>query len=312
MIVLWLQACGFSEGFFEKEYFAAEKKNYELYLEAQEQIKENKYPEAIVTLEALWENTNSRAILENLAEAYRLNKQYTEGLVIVSDYLREHPGDFELRLMRTKLLLGMEKWEDAKEELQIILFNKKMSLWELVQDPDLQPYKKQAELQEILGVSTIQLRQQSQPDGGLIGEILLLEVQINHLATCELTIQEPPVTEQLQIQEIRIDSKKIDEWVVQTQLQINWLAIQEGEVAGIELPIFCDDDSIALQIESIAIEELVKREKKVRADKPLFLIPTMEDCIPTGIKSSNDVRELISVQFRANGLLEKECLVGFN
>lgn len=306
MSLFLLFACGFFEGFFEKEYFSEEKQNYQQYVEAKKFLDEKDYEKAIQELEKLWQKTGSRAILENLAEVYRVSEQYEQGLSIVSNYLEKHPGDFELRLMRAKLLLGLERWEEAKGDLQIILFNKKMSLWDLVQDPDLKPYKNQPELAEILGFSTIQLRQLNHPDGGLVGDILLLDLQINHLRTCDLAMQEIPQRKEMKIKQIRLDTRKVDEWVVQTQLQINWQAIQEGTIPALSIPIFCDDDSIKLKTKPIVLEELVQRVKKPVSKNPFILLPKMEDCLPEETKASSSA---VAVQFRANGLLERECKI---
>ncbi len=302
MIAFLLCACGF----FEKEYFSEEQQNYQQYLAAKNSLQEQNYSIASEQFEKLWKRTNSRAILENLVEVYRLNGEYEKGFALVSSHLKNHPGDFELRLMKAKLLLGMERWEEAKGELQIILFNKKMSVWELIQDPDLKIYKHKPELEEVLGFSTIQIRQLHQPDGGLTGDVLLLDLQINHLRGCELLLEEVPKTEYLKIQKIRIDSRNIDLWVKQTQLQINWRAMQEGVIPSFEIPVRCDDDSLLLSIKSMTIEELVKTKNRGAKQYPMILLPKTKDCVAEEIASSEDT---IPVQFRINGFLDKECRI---
>ena len=302
MLALVFCACRF----FEAEYFTAEKENYGQYLEAKDFLAKKEYEKAAVELEDLWSRTQSRAILETLVDTYRVNEQYEKGLQKASKYLEQHPGDFELRLMRAKLLLGLARWEEARGDLQIILFNKRVSLWELIQDPDLKPYKDQPELQDILGFSSIQLRQLSHPDGGLVGDILLLDVQVNHLRSCNIRLVEKAVTEQLQIQKIRVNTQKIDEWVVQTQLQINWLATQKGTTPPAQISIVCDDEVLPIAFQPILIEELVATREKTDPPHPFLLLPSRADCLPDETSPSE---ETVSVQFRANGILEKECLV---
>ena len=293
--MLWfLLACSF----FEQEYFPEEKVNYQQYLRAQNALEEEGFLTAISELKDLQERTGSRAVLENLAYVYLQNQNPEEGLRLVLKHLKEHPGDFELRLMKAKLLLAMERWEEAKGDLQIILFNQKMSVWELIQDPDLQEYRKQPELSDILGVPTMQLRQVSQTDGGLVGDVLFLDFQVNHLDSCVLSLKESPETTLLEVQKIRVDSQRADQWVRQEQIQINWKAIEAGEMPAFEIPIYCGDDQVPLFVKAMSIESLSKRRPITVSKKPLLLLPKKENCIQDGT---------IFVQFRSNGILETEC-----
>ena len=296
MFLFYILSCSI----FEQIYFPEEKVNYQQYLRAQNALEDQDLATAISELKSLQERTGSRAILENLADVYLQDSNFEEGLILVSKHLKRHSGDFEIRLMKAKLLLGLERWEEAKGDLQIILFNQKMSLWELIQDPDLQKYRKQPEMNDILGVPTMRLLQVSQTDGGLVGDVLFLDFQVNHLDSCVLFLDDTSETLSLGIEKIRIDSRRIDEWVRQDQIQINWKAIQAGEIPGFEIPIFCGEDQVLLSIKAMSIESLRKRAPTKASATPLLLLPKKEDCAQEGT---------VFVQFRSNGILETECKI---
>ena len=102
--------------------FDLEKQRYNEYLSAITAQQSGDISKAINILENLHnKDEKSRAILERLLYLYLESDYYFKGLTIANSYLQKHPGDTEIRLVRSKLLLKNKEYSKSAQDIQILL-----------------------------------------------------------------------------------------------------------------------------------------------------------------------------------------------
>ena len=129
------------------------------------------YTAAVIDFRSLHSQyPHSRAVLEGLLMAELYSEQYVQdGYIRIQEYVQRHPGDMDFRLLQVKFHLHENELEQAHSDLELLLFNQTFHPWVLAQDPFLQAFKNEINLEHI-PFDLIRLLDVGWPDSAIVGD----------------------------------------------------------------------------------------------------------------------------------------------
>ena len=275
----------------EKQYYMEYNKAVQLY-------QKGDLYQAISLLESLQKkDRESRAIVELLLYWYLEAESFDKGVLLSENLLQTHPGDSEIRIVHSKFLLKINKYQEASQDLQILLHNKKIHLWEIASDPFYRQYSHVSELNRITDFKLITLQKIVIPQTVLVGDIAIGELSILHLSSCNPTIEAQGYSNRLQLEKLHINFQKIDQWVSKSTLLFNWKVLNSGDIEITDVTISCNEYSTKIDLGTITSVSLNQDYNSIPL-RPIILLPALQEIA--------DTVEGLPVTFREHGIIIKE------
>jgi hypothetical protein len=291
MNLFFIFACNSTDFDVEKERFDDYQKAIQFY----EQGNINSAIEALENLKI--KESNSRAILERLLYWYLESKQVDKGLQLAEAHLFQHPGDTEIRIARSKLLLESKQYAKAVQDIQILLHNKKIHQWEIANDPFYQKYSNNELMKNNFDFSLLKVNTIALPDLVLVGDYAIAELQFLHLYSCSLKMKPQLPSNLLRLTKLHLNSERIDQWVSKTNLTINWEAASQGSIAISGIEVQCGEHIALIDIGEITVRTLEVNKRK-QPSVPILVIPSKQELLSKG--------EGIQVTIREQGIVVRE------
>jgi hypothetical protein len=281
--------------------YSIEKQLYNDYSEVAYFEQSGSFDEAInATKQMRVIDPESRALLEKLLYLYLQSNQEQEGLQIAGQYLEVHPGDFEIRLVRSKLLLQANQEQFAIQDLQVLLHNKKLHPWEISSDKFYRKYLHKPEMKEFIDFELIRLTHKVFPSSALVGDNIIVELHFIHLNSCQLSIPQQSITSLVQLERLHLDTERIDDWVSKSKLTLTWKGKRAGLYTIEKVLCQCGDYSTEFdlgKIELIQLKNATATKSDIVLERPSIALPLLVNI------TQNEVG--IKVQYREQGVLIK-------